>query len=187
MKLLLLSLAGALLVFSPGVRAIKAQDRVSEKGFGVPIVASGAAMDDSLALRRLTAGSAVQSGVAKNPELAAALSVLVPGLGQVYNGEVLKGAAVMASFLGSIAVCIGVKIGGTHDSIGTKGWIGVGMVATSYLWGITDASMSAARINRERSGGTPHSLLEFHAGDHAISFTAGISLGGINAGVCFGI
>jgi TM2 domain-containing membrane protein YozV len=158
-----------------------------KKTIGTAMVTSGAAMDDSLALRRLTAELAVQSGVAKNPELAMALSVLVPGLGQVYNGEVLKGAAVMAGFLGSIAGCIAVGIGGTHDSIGTKGWIGVGMVATSYLWGVIDAPLSATRIDRERSGGTPHSLLEFHTGDHAIAFTAGISRGAINACVCLGI
>ncbi len=184
---LLLCLGGVLLVLTPDFSATNAQILGTVQCAGSPVVASRTAADDSLALLQLTAGSADHSGVLKKPELAAALSVLVPGLGQVYNGEILKGAAVMAGFLGSIAVCIAVGIGDTYDSIGTKGWIGVGMVATSYLWGVIDAPISAQRINRENLNNTTRSLLEIHTGACSISLKTGVTPGRISACVHLGI
>jgi TM2 domain-containing membrane protein YozV len=187
MRLFLLFLAGGLLVLTPEYRTMNAQDRGRVQDLGSLVGTFGTAVDDSLSLRHSTEGSVDHSDVLKNPELATALSVLVPGLGQVYNGEPVKGAVIMAGFLGSIAVCIAANIGDTNDSIGTKGWIGVGMVATSYLWGVIDAPISAQRINRERSNRTTQSLLEIRAGACSISLTTGMAPGGISACVRLGI
>ena len=159
-------LAGGLLILTLCQESIKAQDR----GF-----TPGSALDDSLLHARQKETAADRSEVLKNPELAGALSVLVPGLGQLYNGEAVKGGIIMAAFLGSIGVCLAADIGGTPGSISTLGWIGVGMVGTSYLWGIIDAPITANCMNKEILGGTTQSVLEIQAGEHSLSLRAGMT------------
>ena len=166
MKRLVFLLAGGLLILMLCQESIKAQDR----GF-----APGSTPDDSLLRGQLKEAAEGRSDALKNPELAGALSVLVPGLGQIYNGEQVKGAIIMAAFLGSIGVCVAADIGGTPGSISTLGWIGVGMVGTSYLWGIIDAPVAAHRINKEMLGGTSQSVLEIQVGGYSLSLRAGMT------------
>lgn len=44
---------------------------------------------------------------AKEPLLSAALSLILPGVGQAYNGQMAKGLVLAAIYLGSIAIIIG--------------------------------------------------------------------------------
>lgn len=76
----------------------------------------------------------------KSPGLAAVLSFLICGLGQIYNGEILKGLILVAAYAVSLWMMS----------------IVIGFITTPILWiyGIVDAYRVAERINRSQ-GGTP--------------------------------
>lgn len=74
----------------------------------------------------------------KNPTTAWALSFLIPGGGQFYNGETGKGALMLGSYVVSAGVFWFVSW-----PIGAAG-----MLATA-IWTQVDAPMSANRINRQ--------------------------------------
>ena len=94
----------------------------------------------------------------KSPPLALALSFVLPGAGQVYNGDYLKGAvmfggAVLAA--GAVLLSASDVLGLDDDTSGTGthilGAAGVGLI----LWSWIDAPLSASAINRRlEAGGT---------------------------------
>lgn len=63
----------------------------------------------------------------KSSILAAILSFFIPGLGQLYNGQVIKGIVIFITFAVLIWACIGI---------------------VPWLYGIYDAYMTAEKINR---------------------------------------
>ena len=69
----------------------------------------------------------------KNPGVAAVLSALFVGLGQIYNGEIAKGLIFMVAYFVSILLA----------------FILIGIITTPLLWifGIYDAYNTAKRIN----------------------------------------
>ena len=69
----------------------------------------------------------------KNPVLAAILSFLIVGLGQIYNGEIRKGIILIIAYVISIALC----------------FVYVGLILVPILWiyGIYDAYTTANKIN----------------------------------------
>ena len=69
----------------------------------------------------------------KSPSLALILSLLIPGVGQMYNGEVGKGFFLLLIYLFSY-VCIAIGIG-------------VVMVPAVWIWGMIDAYKVAQQIN----------------------------------------
>jgi TM2 domain-containing membrane protein YozV len=73
----------------------------------------------------------------KNPGLAAVLSFFVTGLGQIYNGQILKGLIFFAISLLNVLLM----------------WVLIGFITAPLFWiyGIYDAYKNAERINR---GGT---------------------------------
>jgi TM2 domain-containing membrane protein YozV len=80
----------------------------------------------------------------KDPALSSTMSLLVPGLGQLYNGQTGKGIAFIATSYGGLA--IGAIALSTHNN----GLASVGFVtaAISYLWSAVDASLTSNAINR---------------------------------------
>ena len=74
----------------------------------------------------------------KNPGLAAVLSFLVMGLGQIYNGEIGKGLLFIVLYAISIVLC----------------FVLVGFITTPILWiyGIYDAHKTAKEINAGEIG-----------------------------------
>jgi hypothetical protein len=87
----------------------------------------------------------------KSPAAALALSLLVPGAGQVYNGQYLKGAGMFGGVaLTSWAIVLTVSdvLELDDDASGTEvhvlGAIGMG----AMLWSWIDAPLSARAINR---------------------------------------
>jgi hypothetical protein len=92
----------------------------------------------------------------ESPPLALALSVVLPGAGQVYNGHYLK-AAVMcggaALTAGPIILTASDVLGLDDDTSGTAvhilGAAGVGLI----LWSWIDAPLSAKAINRRLDAG----------------------------------
>ncbi len=69
----------------------------------------------------------------KNPGIAAVLSALFVGLGQIYNGEIAKGLIFMVAYFVSILLA----------------FIFIGIITTPILWifGIYDAYNTAKKIN----------------------------------------
>jgi hypothetical protein len=82
-----------------------------------------------------------------NPRLAGAISVFLPGAGQMYAGETVKGAILSSAFVGGVVGVATANIGRTHDSIRPGGWAAVIVVASSYLYALVDAPFAAARWN----------------------------------------
>ena len=92
----------------------------------------------------------------KSPALALALSVVVPGAGQVYNGHYLKGAVMFGGTVltaGAILMTASDVLGLDDDTSGTDvhilGGVGVGLI----LWSWIDAPLSAKAINRRLDSG----------------------------------
>jgi TM2 domain-containing membrane protein YozV len=69
----------------------------------------------------------------KNPGLAAVLSALFVGFGQIYNGEIAKGLIMMVLYFFSILLI----------------FVFIGLLTTPLIWiyGIYDAYNTAKRIN----------------------------------------
>ena len=77
----------------------------------------------------------------KEPVLSLILSLLIPGLGQAYNGQIKKGAILFIAFLAMLALIYATM------------WIFIGfcfMIIPFALWlfGMYDAYMEARNINR---------------------------------------
>ncbi|MCA9906837.1 MAG: hypothetical protein KC547_23440, partial [Anaerolineae bacterium] len=71
----------------------------------------------------------------KNPTLAAILSFIIAGVGQIYNGEVVKGVIIIAVQILNV-VLMGIVIGFITWPI-------------VWIWSIYDAHKVAKRINEE--------------------------------------
>jgi len=72
---------------------------------------------------------------AKSPGVAAVLSFFICGLGQIYNGQIGKGIAMIIAYLISWSLCVFV----------------IGFITTPvlWIWGMIDAYNTADRINHE--------------------------------------
>ena len=73
------------------------------------------------------------STVVKSPELAAILSFLVVGLGQIYNGEIGKGILFVICYVVSIVLCFFV--------------IGLFLLPVLWIYSIYEAYDTAKKIN----------------------------------------
>jgi TM2 domain-containing membrane protein YozV len=93
---------------------------------------------------------APRAGGKKSMGLAMGMSMLIPGAGQVYNGEPVKGIVFLGLFAGGVAAVDAARI---HtmipSSITAYGWVSLVYLASVYAWNILDAPLSAKRINRE--------------------------------------
>ncbi|MFQ5993130.1 MAG: hypothetical protein ACE5NA_11900 [Nitrospiraceae bacterium] len=69
----------------------------------------------------------------KNPGVAAVLSFFITGLGQIYNGQILKGLLCVLA----VAIC------GVLTMI-IVGWF---LLIPLWIWGIFDACRTAERFN----------------------------------------
>jgi len=72
--------------------------------------------------------------VSKNPGLAAVLSFFITGLGQIYNGQIGKGIALIAAAVVSGLLCTVV--------------VGFILLPAIWIYGIYDAYKTAERINK---------------------------------------
>jgi TM2 domain-containing membrane protein YozV len=71
----------------------------------------------------------------RNPGVAAVLSFFWCGLGQIYNGQIGKGIAMLIAYSISAALIFVV----------------IGLITTPilWIWGMVDAYNTATRLNRE--------------------------------------
>jgi hypothetical protein len=112
----------------------------------------------------------------KSPLLALSLSVLIPGLGQHYNGEHVKGAVqeVLVLF-GAVLIAVGNRgeFPSYRQDVPTMN-VGIGICAGSAIWSIIDAPLSASRINRKFEQSHGH-LLEFGRGKNVVGLAPRVS------------
>ncbi|RMD98587.1 MAG: hypothetical protein D6814_07255, partial [Calditrichaeota bacterium] len=78
----------------------------------------------------------------KSPVVACIRS-LVPGGGQFYNGDRMKGLIQQIVFLSGIVVAMT-----SSEEKSTQELIGIGMISGSWLWSIIDAPLSAMKKNK---------------------------------------
>lgn len=72
----------------------------------------------------------------KSPGLAAVLSLVVPGVGQIYNGHLVKGLLLVFLALPIAWLSLGILIGFV-------------LVPVLYIWATIDAYRTAERINAD--------------------------------------
>jgi hypothetical protein len=80
----------------------------------------------------------------KEPVVACALSLMLPGLGQIYNGETSKGITFMATTYGCLALAAATIEDNSDSSL--PGLFILGSVV-SYIWSVVDAPITANRLN----------------------------------------
>lgn len=81
----------------------------------------------------------------KDPAISCTLSLLVPGLGQLYNGQISKGIAFMFASYGSLAVGA-VALSNHNNGLSTAGFV---VAAISYLWSAFDAPLNSNAMNKQ--------------------------------------
>lgn len=85
----------------------------------------------------------------KSPGIALLCSFLLPGGGQYYNGEIIKGVAMTTVWVGS---SVGLLVGdGFDDELKTL--LCLGAISLTGIVSMADALVSANRINRRNSIG----------------------------------
>jgi hypothetical protein len=82
----------------------------------------------------------------KDPSLSCTLSMLVPGVGQIYNGQVGKGIAFIAVSYGSLGMAAIASSNGNH-SLAT---VGLATAAIAYVWSFLDATLTSNALNKHK-------------------------------------
>ena len=86
----------------------------------------------------------------KSPWLAFGLSLMFPGLGQIYNGDYTKAAIQAGLVLGGFGVVslTGCTECGQSGELQTVAFFtGLGLTFVGYIWSLFDAPLSANNIN----------------------------------------
>jgi TM2 domain-containing membrane protein YozV len=82
----------------------------------------------------------------KDPALSTTLSMLVPGLGQIYNGQVLKGVGFLAVSYGSLGMAAIASSRGDK----TLSAVGFSTAAVAYVWSFVDALLTSNAKNKQK-------------------------------------
>jgi hypothetical protein len=115
----------------------------------------------------------------KSPALALGLSLLVPGAGQFYNGQVLKGAVMLG---GAVATSWAIVLTAADvlelddDTSDTTVHVVGGIGMAIIVWSWIDAPLSARAINRR-----------IRAGDVTLELGPSPQFGGAHGGLSVGV
>lgn len=82
----------------------------------------------------------------KDPALSTTLSMLVPGLGQIYNGQVAKGVGFIAVSYGSLVMAAVASSNGNR----TLAAAGFATAAVAYVWSFLDAAFTSNAMNKHK-------------------------------------
>ena len=115
----------------------------------------------------------------RKPAVALALSVIVPGAGQVYNGQIAKGVVFAGMFYGGIVLLNRANITKSHSSVTAVGWMGIILVAGTHITNMIDAATTAEK--QFDSGAPLGDGVAFRFGSHRMD--VGMSLSPHAAGV----
>lgn len=100
----------------------------------------------ALLFTRPAAAQARPSGY-KDPGIATIASVVVPGGGQMYSGEVKKGVMILGIGMAGVIVGTAMTMESTSAAPALAGWL---VYLGAWGYGIMDASDSAERMNAKR-------------------------------------
>lgn len=117
----------------------------------------------------------------KDPIVSCILSIVIPGAGQFYNGEPLKGIAQLGLVIGSVSVYLysteivskGPWVVGPRNQ--TLEDLSVVTYVCSYMWSVIDAPLSAGRINREKQRSSYGHLIELGGSRTTLGFDPVVS------------
>ena len=113
----------------------------------------------------------------KSPELAFVLSLIFPGGGQFYNGDISKGITQQLLIAGGLVLVISEASKNRGGFIDTRNStfkiVGITMVAGGVLWSLIDAPISASKKNKMLAQNQYGHLLEFQSGKHVVGFDLG--------------
>lgn len=109
----------------------------------------------------------------KSPALAFVLSLIFPGGGQFYNGDVGKGITQELLIAGGLVLVISeANKNPAQFGLDTRKpafrIVGITMVAGGVLWSLVDAPISASKKNKMLAQDQYGHLLEFHSGKHVV-------------------
>ncbi len=82
----------------------------------------------------------------KDPALSSTLSMLVPGLGQIYNGQVAKGVGFLAVTYGSLGIAAIASSNGNRSLAAA----GFATAAAAYVWSFLDAAFTSNSMNKHK-------------------------------------
>ena len=82
---------------------------------------------------------ATMSPLFKNPGHAAVMSTILPGFGQIYNGQIAKGIALIVAVIASVVLSIAVR--------SPERLVFMPVYFIVWTYGITDAYKSAEKMN----------------------------------------
>ena len=89
----------------------------------------------------------------KSPWVAGGLSFVIPGTGQFYNGQWVKGGLMLGGAAVSVGLMLDWAICNDHSNDCPQGAIGAVGYFGIWLWSIIDASRTSKAINRRIDGG----------------------------------
>jgi TM2 domain-containing membrane protein YozV len=110
------------------------------------------------------------------PAVAVALSMLMPGAGQLYNGEQGKALLHFSLFAGAVTWVAVRDIGPTNADIKPLDWLSVIAVGTTYVWAAIDAGTSAGKTPEELSHPPDEALRHLSLRTVALRGSTGLSL-----------
>ncbi len=140
----------------------------------------------------------------KSPALAAALSAVLPGMGQLYNDEYFPKGMIQTALVGT-GVVLALTLGtesvyssnpytdtgyyGTYTyyrsstSDETTAWlyVGIGVAGAAWLWSVIDAPVSASSINDESQGARYGHVLEMTGPGYVVGVDPGATQQGVGA------
>lgn len=84
-----------------------------------------------------------------SPASAFTRSLFVPGLGQIYNGEELKGTLLLSgAIVGALGVLVGTNMV-SHNYVDLVGYSSAALLVGCYLYSVIEAPLFAARWNKK--------------------------------------
>ena len=114
--------------------------------------------------------TATSEGRRREPSVAGCLSCIIPGLGQIYNGEPAKGCLQFGMFSGGMTFAFFAGWaefynsfgGGSSDSSNAAIYGSLAVAAFGWLWSVIDATETAKAINDRNSKNRLGHLMEFN-------------------------
>lgn len=87
----------------------------------------------------------------KNPGVAAVLSFCLPGLGQIYNGQIMWGIIYLVVVMpGSSLIALGMSMALASTYVGVGVYLPLLLPAVMWIGNVVDAYKSAESINQRR-------------------------------------
>lgn len=141
----------------------------------------------------------------KSPLLAFGLSFLIPGLGQYYNGDYVKGAIQTGLYVTGwvLYFTLGWESVSDYSASWDPYWeqydyyyyyydqetawlyVGLGIAAASAIWSMIDAPISASNINDRIQRSRYGHLFEINQGENVLGIDFGVTRKGLGTSITY--